>query len=53
MDTAEKKQKRKSNFEISFNDSPEYFIVKNAKMIMEDPVVRFMVFDGDGLKEDI
>ena len=37
----------KHNFELLFKDSPEYFIVKNARMIFEGPAVRFIIFDKD------
>jgi len=39
------KAMQKKNFEILFKDSPEYFAVKNAKMLIEGPFVRFISFD--------
>jgi Zn finger protein HypA/HybF involved in hydrogenase expression len=38
---------KKHNFEIMFNDSPEYFLVERAKMIFEKNMVRFICFDTD------
>lgn len=35
---------KKYDYEILFTDSPEYFEVKNAKMIIEGPMVRFLKF---------
>jgi len=54
MDKAKEKQMQKSNFEITFQDSPEYFLVANAKMIQEGNMVRFLCFNEQGIfKEDI
>lgn len=54
MSKAKEKQMRKSDFEISFQDSPEYFIVENAKIIQEGNLIRFLCFDeNDKFKEDI
>lgn len=36
---------RKHDYEILFKDSPEYFVVKNAKMIQEGLMIRFIQFD--------
>lgn len=45
---------KKSDYEVSFNDSPEYFLVANAKMIFERSVVRFICFtEEDKWKEEI
>ena len=42
----------KHDYEIMFNDSPEYFVVKNAKMMQEQSFVKFISFDGsDKYKE--
>ena len=39
---------RKSDFEILFKDSPDYFGVQNARMILAvNGWVVFHVFDGD------
>jgi hypothetical protein len=44
----------KGDFSILFKDSPEYFIVENARMIFEDKLVRFVCFDeANNFKEDI
>ena len=37
----------KSDFEILFKDSPEYFGIKNARMLQEGLFVRFICFDKD------
>ena len=42
----------KHHYEILFKDSPEYFAVKNAKMIQEGSFVRFICFDGFKPLED-
>lgn len=39
------KAMQKADFEIMFNDSPDYFFVKNAKMIQEGMLIRFICFD--------
>lgn len=44
---------RKSDFEILFRDSPEYFGVENARMFQEGAFVRFCTFDGDKPKDDV
>lgn len=45
---------KKSDYEITFNDSPEYFLVENAKMIFEKSVVRFICFTEDNeWKEEV
>lgn len=36
---------RKHDYEILFKDSPEYFVGKNAKMIQEGLMIRFIQFD--------
>ncbi len=47
------KTKEKHDYEILFKDSPEYFGVKNARMLYEGPMVRFICFDeNDKPKED-
>ena len=44
----------KSDFELTFNDSPEYFLVSNAKMMQEQALVRFICFDENNkFKEDV
>jgi len=54
MKTAKENQMKKSDFEISFQDSPEYFLVENAKMIQEGNLLRFVCFDeNDNYKEDV
>lgn len=54
MSIAKEKQMRKSDFEVTFQDSPEYFIVENAKMIQEGNLIRFICFDKeDRFKEDL
>ncbi len=54
MSKAKEKQMKKSDFEISFQDSPEYFLVENAKMIQEGNLLRFICFDeNDKFKEDL
>lgn len=47
MNKAKEKQLKKSDFEISFQDSPDYFLVENAKMIQEGSLIRFICFDED------
>lgn len=42
---------RKHDYEILFKDSPEYFVVRNAKMIVEGSFVRFFCFVGDTYQE--
>jgi len=39
----------KSDFEILFKDSPEYFGIKNARILQEGAFVRFICFDKDDL----
>lgn len=41
------KATRINDFEILFNDSPEYFLVENARMIQEGKLIRFICFDND------
>ncbi|MBD3195606.1 MAG: hypothetical protein GF317_11150 [Candidatus Lokiarchaeota archaeon] len=54
MNKAKEKQLKKSDFEILFRDSSEYFLVENAKMIQEGNLLRFICFDeNDKFKEDI
>jgi len=43
---------KKHDFEVMFNDSPEYFLVKNAKMIFEQGMIRFICFDKDEFKHN-
>lgn len=44
---------KKFDYEITFHDSPDYFLVGNAKMIFENQMVRFICFDDDNkYKED-
>lgn len=39
---------RKSDFEVLFKDSPDYFVVRNARIILAvNGWVLFHVFDGD------
>lgn len=45
MGKAEKKQQQKADFELLFKDSPDYFLVKNAKMLQEGDLIRFICFD--------
>lgn len=48
------KSKQLNNFEILFKDSPEYFAVAGAKMLVEGPFVRFICFDPEGkFKQDL
>ena len=42
----------KHEYQILFKDSPEYFLIHNARMVQEGAFVRFMLFDGDIWKED-
>lgn len=46
------KAKQKANtlndFELLFNDSPEYFLVERAKMVQEGDFVRFICFTDEG-----
>ena len=45
---------KKADFELMFNDSPEYFLVSNAKMFQEQLLVRFVCFDEQNkFKEDV
>jgi len=53
MNKAKERQMLKSDYEVTFRDSSEYFLVENAKMIQEAGLVRFLCFDGDNFKEDI
>jgi hypothetical protein len=54
MSKAKENQMKKSDFEISFQDSPEYFLVENAKMIQEGNLFRFICFDESyNYKEDV
>lgn len=54
MGKAREKQMLKNDYEITFHDSPDYFLVENAKMIQESTLVRFICFDTDDkFKEDI
>ena len=38
---------QKHDYEILFNDSPEYFAVENAKIVFEGNMVRFICFSED------
>ena len=42
-----------NNYEIQFQDSPEYFYVNNAEMIQEGSMVRFDRFNESGDKTDV
>lgn len=54
MNKAQENAWKKSNYEITFNDSPEYFLVKNAKMIFEHNMIRFICYDDSNIfKEDV
>lgn len=45
---------KKYDYEVMFDDSPEYFLVANAKMLQEQNFVRFVCFNDDNsFKEDI
>jgi hypothetical protein len=46
MNTPAEKANRKSDFELLFKDSPQYFAVLNARMIQEGALVRFVCFDN-------
>lgn len=50
---AKQKQMEKSDFEVLFKNSPDYFVVQNAKLIFEENAARFVCFDGDVFKEDV
>lgn len=52
MNKAVENSMKKRDYEILFKDSPEYFAVKNARMIQEGLFVRFISFDGDVFKDD-
>lgn len=52
MSKAKERQLQKHDYEIMFNDSPEYFLVENAKMFTEGAFVRFICFEGDAYKEE-
>lgn len=52
MSKAKENQMKKADFEILFKDSPDYYVVQNAKMIFESQMVRFICFDGDKFKGD-
>lgn len=53
MGTAQKKSEMRFDYEILFLNSPSYALVKNAQMINEGPMVRFICYDENGsLKED-
>lgn len=52
MSKAKENAFKKSDYEILFKDSAEYFLVPNAKMIQEGAFVRFLCFDDqDKYKE--
>ena len=54
MEKAKEHQMRKYDYEIMFNDSPEYFLVENSKMIFEKGMVRFISFDKENkYKEEL
>jgi len=54
MNKARENAFKKSDFEIMFKDSPDYFVIKNCKMIFEYMMVRFICFDeNDKWKEEI
>ncbi len=54
MATIKEKQLKKTDFEILFMDSSEYFLVENARMIQEGNMVRFICFDeNDEFKHDL
>ncbi len=44
---------KKADYVLMFIDSPDYFLVENAKMIFENQMVRFICFNGDEFKENI
>lgn len=52
--TDKEKHLKTHDYELLLVDSPEYFVVKGAKMIFEGPCVRFICFDEAGnYKENI
>ena len=54
MSRALDRRNEKHDYEIMFLDSPEYFVVTNAKMIQEYGMLRFICFNAeDKYKEDI
>ena len=54
MNKAKENVFKKSDFEIMFKDSPDYFVIKNCKMFFEYMMVRFICFDeSDNWKEEI
>lgn len=53
MSKAKENAFKKSDYELLFNDTPEYFAVSNAKMVFEGQFVRFICFDeNNNYKED-
>lgn len=54
MSKAEENSLKKYDYEVLFKDSPEYFAIKNAKMIQEKKLIRFICFHPNDLfKEDV
>lgn len=50
--TPKEKAMKKTDFEILFKDSPEYYSVLNAKMIIEGSFVRFLCFIENTFSHD-
>ena len=48
MKTAAENAFIKNDYEILFKDSPEYFVIFNAKMFQEGDLIRFISFNDSG-----
>lgn len=46
------KKYRTYDFELLFNDSPEYFVIKSARMIQEGYFIRFICFENKKVEHD-
>ena len=54
MSKAKDNMMKKSDFEVLFKDSPDYFLVENAKIMFEQGMVRFICFtEADNWKEEV
>jgi hypothetical protein len=52
MGKAKENAFKKFDYEILFKDSPDYYVVKNAKFLIEGTFVRFICFEGDEISHD-
>lgn len=49
MSKATENSFKKNDYEILFIDSPEYFVIENARFIQEGKFARFLCFDKNNV----